>query len=645
MRFADYPFLRYLPFLLTGIFIGRNIFFSNTYLLYAILAMLWIGYSCLIAFSKNPKLLSLSTLGYCSLLILGILISTQKQATFQPSTLDQFEEVDFYIAEVTQYDLPKPNSSENLLKIKSVHQNNEWKDASGKVIIYHQSPVSFEPGMVILVNKIPELIAPPANPAEFDYRAFLMRKGIYFRQFVSSEFQIVSTSSGGAYPLTRLRHSISEMLYSKIPDEESRQIAMALLLGEKKSLDPAIRDSYSQAGVLHILAVSGLHVGIIYMIFIFLMKPLKLSKKKAKVYLLLVIGFIWVYALLTGMTPSVVRASIMFTLLTLGQMRERRPSIYNVLAFSAMLTIMVNPDVIYEVGFQLSYLAVLGIVLIQPLLERLWIPRWTVVEYFWQLTTVSFAAQLVTFPLSVYYFHVFPTYFLLGNLLILPLAFIIMNVGVPLLFLGWIPIVGDAIGWLLSKLILLQNWVTFLIQTLPGGRIDRLTFDFVQMLVIWILLLVIVSWELGLKKRLVRIAFVVLAVGMVYSVYTEINRPMNQLVTYVGAKGRLYDLAIDRKLYSWNTGMTESEISFMVDPNRIQNHWPLIPESLQAIRTSDSELQLMIPGSIAIIKADYFHFDTPSDIKLEVWEDGDWRTISSEDSIKMVGDQAYRLLF
>jgi len=645
MKFADYPFLRYLPFLLGGIFFGNYISGANTFFLYLIVMACWIGYVSLLAFYKKPKLLSASLLAYCSLIMLGVLISTQKQTAFQLSVFDQFDTVDYYLAEVTQYDISKPNSFENSLEVKSVHLKDGWKDASGKVLIYHQSSIPFEPGMVILVKKMPDQIASPSNPGEFDYRSFLIRKGIYFRQFLGTDFQIIATSSSTQYPLARLRHNISEMLASKIPDEQSRQIAMALLLGEKKSLDPEVRESYAQAGVLHILAVSGLHVGIIYMIFIFLMKPLKLSKNKAKVYLLIVIFGIWGYALLTGMSPSVVRAAIMFTLLTLGQMRERKPSIYNILAFSAMLTIVVNPDVIYEVGFQLSYLAVLGIVLIQPILVRIWIPKRRVVEYFWQLSTVSFAAQLVTFPLSVYYFHVFPTYFLIGNLLILPLAFLIMNVGVPLLFLGWIPVLGDMIGWLLSKLILFQNWLTFLIQTIPGGKIDRLTFDFVQMLVIWLLLLVIVSWELGSKKKLIGIAFLVLTVGMFYSVYMEASRPVNQLVTYVGKNGRLFDLVIDRKLYSWNTGMTASEVSFMIDPNRIQNHWPHIPQILHAIPSSNNEVELRISGLKAIIKEDLLQFHSPSLIRMEVWQQGTWQTISNRDVLKMEPDEAYRFLF
>jgi len=167
-----------------------------------------------------------------------VLISTQKQTAFQLSIFDQFDTADYYLAEVTQYDISNPNSFENSLDVKSVHLEDGWEDASGKVLIYHQSSLPFTLGMVILVKKMPDQIAPPSNLGEFDYRSFLMRKGIYFRQFLGADFQIIATSSSAQDPLARLRHNIREMLDSKIPDEQFRQIAMAFLLGGKETLRP-----------------------------------------------------------------------------------------------------------------------------------------------------------------------------------------------------------------------------------------------------------------------------------------------------------------------------------------------------------------------------------------------------------------------
>jgi competence protein ComEC len=185
----------------------------------------------------------------------------------------------------------------------------------------------------------------------------------------------------------------------------------------------------------------------------FLAKPFSLKGKTLRIYLLGVVCFIWGYAGLTGFSPSVIRASVMFSLITFGQMRERKPSIFNILAFSVMLMIVIDPSVIGEVGFQLSYLAVSGIVLLYPLILRWWLPPNKVCDYFWQIVSVSIAAQLTTFPLTVFYFHSFPSWFLLANIFVNPLTFVIMQIGIPFLILGWIPGVGFILGCLVNILI------------------------------------------------------------------------------------------------------------------------------------------------------------------------------------------------
>ena len=366
MRFADFPFLRYMPFILLGVFMGQSSWSPGAHILLLILSIIWVGYLILVLFrSPSNWLFQPSHLAYTALVAFGsLLVQYTKDQLSADLDLARSES---YLGEVTRYDLQKLNSFENLLEVKSAFIEGEWMDLGGKILIYHQREEPLKPGEILLVKKKPEKIGGPLNPHEFDYKEYLARKGIYYRQFVGNDFQVISsgTDRGFLYFLIHLRHAIGQMLTAKIPDENSAQIALALLLGQKKELDPTIREAYTQAGVMHILAVSGLHVGIIYALFILMLRPLKLKIGKARMYLFCVVLVIWLYAFLTGLSSSVVRAATMFSLLTFGQMRERRPSIYNILAFSAILMITFNPYVIYEVGFQLSYLAVLGIVTIR----------------------------------------------------------------------------------------------------------------------------------------------------------------------------------------------------------------------------------------------------------------------------------------
>lgn len=643
MRFADYPFLRYLPFILLGIFCGGSSWSPSSGYIAAILGIVSAAYLSVRFKSKKPPLILLSTIGYFALVLFGLFLGKQKTES-NVNSLPK-EGINSYLAEVKGYDVKKTNSSENLLEIRSIHTKGQWSEASAKVLVYHQSPVPLRPGQFILVHKAPEEIALASNPFEFDYKAFLSRKGIYHRQFIGENFQFIdhTAPTGLEYAIVHLRQEIAQMLKSKIPDEQSQQIALALLLGQKQQMDPIIRESYTRAGVMHILAVSGLHVGIIYLLLIYILKPLKLGKRKTRIYMIAVIGIIWLYAFLTGLAPSVVRAATMFSLLTLGLMRERKPSIYNILAFSAILMISFNPEVIYEVGFQMSYLAVLGIVMVQPILERIWLPSNKILYYLWELTTVSVAAQLVTFPLAVYYFHIFPTYFLLGNLVILPLAVIIMYIGVPMMIIGWIPYAGDLLGILISRLVKVQIRLADLIQSIPGGTMERLSLHPFEMFLIWALILIAVSWKTASKRKLAWISLVLLFSWSSFQVYTELSIPSQQLIVYHGKKARMVDYAVDRRVYSWNQGMSPEEISFSVDPNRIQNHWLQIPESMLSVAEEDSRFLFPFPW-IAIMRNNTLQLSKPDDKVVEIWKENSWQRLPVQDSL-LLQTHAYRILF
>lgn len=642
MRFSDFPFLRYLPFLLLGVFVGGFDDLPDQIILIWFMLFFWGAYLFIVLRLKN--LIFSSALAYSMLVLFGIiLVQLKRQST--PKDLLLPTKTEEYIAEVMLFDAKKTNLFENLLHLKSIKTREGWVDASGKIRVYHQNSLPLFPGQILLVSNAPELIEHPKNPNEFDYSNFLAKKGIFYRQFLGKNFQILeSDNSLNGHFIVYFRDKIGKMLAQNIPDESALQIANALLLGQKQNLDPKLQEAYVQAGVIHILAVSGLHVGIIYAIFLFLIKPLSLSKKQKNNYLLGLVGIIWLYAFLTGLSPSVVRSATMFSLLTLGQMRDRKPSIYNVLAFSAMLMITFNPDVIFEVGFQLSYLAVLGIVMIQPLIVRWWLPSNRVVEYFWQLTAVSLAAQLATFPLSVYYFHVFPTYFLLANLLVLPLAFLIMQVGVPLMMLGWIPYLGAGLGWILSWLIQVQNKITSLIFLLPGGKLQRLVIDFWGMVLVWGLLLIWASWDTGRRKKLVWFALFLICFWSFSSLNNKFKFSRDELIIYQGKKGKMFDYYRGGNLHAWNQGMEGDEINFLVDPNRIIEEQSQFPSSFSVGKIGDKNFFFPFHFISFSQELNRLYFMKYRPKTIEIWRDKQWENQSLTDSIEL-DKGAVRIIF
>ena len=240
---------------------------------------------------------------------------------------------------------------------------------------------------------------------------------------------------------------------------------------------------------MHVLAVSGLHVGIIFLIISSILKPLQRFKWGIYLKGLFLLLSLWLYAAITGLSPSVTRAATMFSFVIAAKLFKRHTNIFNTLATSAMVLLILNPFLAVELGFQLSYLAVMGIVVLQPYLDKLWEPKYWLVDKIWAITAVSVSAQVATFPLGLLYFHQFPNYFLLSNLVVIPAATIILPIGIALAVFHLVPLLNTALGfvlyWLVHLLDLFIQWVERQPGALMSG-IDISIFEtyFIYMIII-----------------------------------------------------------------------------------------------------------------------------------------------------------------
>lgn len=601
MTFADFPFLRYLFFFFGGVLLAALFPQASPSLFLRLLAAIWLVYLGYLIWSPTPNTFFPSSLAYLLLIGLGCYVSLSSRQEALAGDIP-WEEGEGYLAEVQRYDVPKANSSENLLAVVAIQGAKGWQPQKSLVLVYHQLDEALYPGQVIWVPSNPERIAPPSFPNEFNYKRFLAAKGIHFRQFFGKKLVLLplKKSNDLNFTLEHLRHYFAGVITQYVPRPESKQIALALLLGQKESLSKEVKQAYSATGTQHILAVSGLHVGIIYSI---LLLPLTFFKQEGhalrKSYLFLVMGLIWIYALMTGFSPSVVRAVVMFSLVTLGQMRKRKPSIWNILAFSALLLLVLDPDIQTDLGFQLSYLAVAGIVGLQPILLRMWAPSNRVLDYFWQMATVTLAAQLITSPLTLHYFHTFPTYFLVANLLIVPLSYIILCAGVPFLLLAWIPILGSLLGVSVDFLLFIQNEITYTLQELPAALWQGIHLSLVGMFAIWGALWIWGNWELGNRKILAQFA---LALGFLWAIsnlWTEVRRPALELYFFTKDEQRILDLKLGEHHLSWNQDFPVAQLSYSILPNRLAGQRNPVPIQLKGMVSGDS---IWFPG----IKVSFF---------------------------------------
>lgn len=360
-----------------------------------------------------------------------------------------------------------------------------------------------------------EEITPPMNPEEFDYRHYLNRRGVMGRVYLK-QGDWINTGVNEGNPIYlfayRFRDGLLQALKRCGITDDEFGVGAAILLGYDESLPAQVRQNYVAAGSMHILCVSGMHVGIIYLLASFVLGFWGKGKKMALVRRLILLALIWFYALLTGLSPSIMRATLMISFVLLGELIHRKGFALNSIAVSAFILLLIDPNNLFAIGFQLSYVAVVGIVLLQKPIYNLIYVKNKLLDKVWEITAVSLAAQIVTMPFAIYYFKQFTTYFWLSNLLMTPLSFVVIMSGMLLLMLSWVPWLNIALGKVVWVSIHLMNESVSWIEGLPFSLVKGLymdDFQFALSLILLALLLLFVNLK---KKRMMMELLVVSAI-------------------------------------------------------------------------------------------------------------------------------------
>ncbi|MBR3567611.1 MAG: ComEC family competence protein [Salinivirgaceae bacterium] len=384
-----------------------------------------------------------------------------------------------YRASVTNHPADGGKALKADLKIEAVNILDAWREFDAKIvatIMKDSAATCLKAGQTIEFSSRIDSLDMPKNPFGFDYSQYLQLNGVQGSIFLNpGEWKLVDGSVHGLKQRAlNARQTLVGLLEKAGLEGNELGLASTLVLGYKSSIDAEVKQSYMNAGAMHVLAVSGMHVGIVCAVLELLMMALggNLAFRLKRV---LIILLLWTYAFITGLSPSVLRATVMFTFVELGRLIRREMSIYNTLAASAFLLLAINPDMLFKAGFQLSYAAVVGIVTLQPRIVRLIKinHKRRVLRYLWELTAVSVAAQIATLPFCLYYFERTPVYFWLSNIIVSPGAAVM--IGLTMLLLAVSPIgvaakwVGVATSWVAKSM---NHWVT-IIANLPGSTIEN----------------------------------------------------------------------------------------------------------------------------------------------------------------------------
>lgn len=414
----------------------------------------------------------------CFLFCLGYALHQGQIARHYPSSLQEWEKQRLTaVGKVLKTERGRKYTRIGLQLQQALAEDGVGHQLDGRILLYlPDTTTSFKLGDKIEFQGQIQPIPGPGNPKAFDFAAFMRSQGYYIQSFVKEGQWRHSPNPKAAWiqrhTLELKRYCLS-ILRKHLPTTETYAIGAALITGHRSALSPSIRDSYAKTGAMHVLAVSGLHVGLIYLGLQHLFGLFGSWYGRWKWIRVggLLLG-IWSFVYFTGATASVVRAGCMFSFIIVGQSLKRYTNIYNTIAASAFCMLLVNPQLLLNIGFQLSYLALLGIVFFQPFIYRvLYCPN-RLLDYCWKLSSVALAAQLTTLPISLFYFHQFPVYFLLSGLVVVPAAMLILGLGLGLFMVDLVPFLGQLLGHLLQLTIKGMNAVIFFLEGLPFSTIQ-----------------------------------------------------------------------------------------------------------------------------------------------------------------------------
>ena len=366
-------------------------------------------------------------------------------------------------------------------KEKSVKVIADMQSDQGLVMVYfekNERSLSLKYGDVVVFHEPPKPVEPPMNPEQFDYQKYLFRKGVLRQVYLKNDSweKLAVNRANQIYAFSyRLRDYLLETMQRLGVTGDEYAVAAAILLGYDDTLPVELRQKYVAAGSMHILCVSGMHVGVVFVVFSYLLCFLdkrKLWHNILKQSLLLLL--IWCYALLAGLAPSILRSTIMLTFVIVGDMIKRDGVLLNSLAASAFLLLCLNPANLFNVGFLLSYCAVIGIVTLQKPIYNLIYVKSKFLDKIWELTSVTLAAQLATAPFSIYYFHQFPMYFWLSNLFMGPISSIVIIGGMVMLLVSFIPYINIGVAFCVKWMIFAMNYIVSFVESMPLSIIKGL---------------------------------------------------------------------------------------------------------------------------------------------------------------------------
>jgi competence protein ComEC len=538
---------------------------------------------------------------YILLLCIGALITFYKDISHQANWIKRhYRDSAIIIATLQEPLSEKAKSYKSIASVQQIIINDTVYLVEGSILIYFNKDSithQLDYGAQIIFNKPLQDIRNSGNPGSFNYVRYAAFQQQYHQVYLKKgDYIVQSANHQQAFKsfLFDTRRWIVGVINHYIANKKEAGLASALLIGYKDDLDKTLVQSYSNTGVVHVIAISGLHLGIIYWLLKLLAGPLKKKKRSSWISTAVVITGLWLFALLAGAGPSVLRSALMFSCIALGEGLSEKTSVYNTLAASAFLLLCYHPFWLWDAGFQLSYMAVLSIVIFRkPIYNWFYISN-KALDILWKLNAVTLSAQILTLPISIYHFHQFPNYFLVTNLVAVPLSSIILIGEIFLCVVAPLSPVADFTGKLLQWLITRMNEFIVFMEQLPFAVWNGLQISMAQTILLYAMIAGVAYWLWKKRSNGFLIGLVCLFVFLI--LYTQgyiTTRQQRCMIVYNIPGHRAIDF-IDGKQYYFKGD------SVLLTDDIFQNLYLKPARILYQVQKADSLSNLYNSGNVCI---------------------------------------------
>ena len=595
---SKYPLLRILASFLTGglfAFYLRNVFFISFGLGLIITIVGIVVYFLFHYFISYKNRIYTGVVIIVLMVWMGffmtyVFINTNKIPSFILSSKQSV----MFIGDITESPVVKKNSIKTIIHVIQYKDSTGLKPTDFKMILYLKKDKKAEEvqhGDRLVFNVRAQTIQPPKNPEEFNYKRYLGIKKIHLQGYATTNvWEKIDENKGNVFLIfaSNLRAKLLKIWEKGNLEKDENAVASAILLGADDKLDADLNRKYASAGVSHILCVSGMHVGIVFMIVNYLLFFLSKNRQQKTIKTIILLLTVWFYAAMTGMAPSVMRASTMFTFVALGNLFRRQTNTYNSLLSSLFFLSCINPLILFDVSMQLSYSAVFGIVWLQRPIKNMYFPKTKLGNYVWEIVAVSLVAQLLTAPFAMYYFHQFPTYFLLANIIIITFTPFVVGASMLSLLISFWEWGYEYISILLNYLIKSMNYVVAFIEKMPYSTVQKINFTAWETLILYLVILFFASAFLYKKKSFFYIALIFIVSLFAKSTYEKIyTLQQKEIIAYSIPNGFLINCIEGNCAYMIGDGITlndKNKLAFHVENYHIKRqikHTKVVTDDLQ----------------------------------------------------------------